>query len=163
MIKPKQRFNKLIAINKLSRKSKSGNYYWLFLCDCGNFTECLPQNVSKIKNGIKSCGCLLKSKHHGKSWLHKMIYDYKKHAKKLNVKYTLTKDEFETLVNGHCYYCNESPKNGIDRINPNWGYVLGNCVSCCKICNYMKRNLTDMEFLQHVHKIVAICTVSAVA
>ncbi len=163
MIMVGQKFNKLTAVNKSSRKSTSGNYYWWFKCDCGGITESLPQNVVKIKNAVKSCGCLLKSRHHGKSWLHKMIYDYKKHAKKLDVKYELTENEFEMFVNNCCYYCGKAPRNGIDRVNPTMGYVLNNCVSCCKICNYMKRNLTKEQFLNHIHKVVAMCTVSSVA
>jgi len=157
-----QKFHFLTALRP-GHQSTSGNFYWWFRCDCGKEIEILPQNVKKIKNGTKSCGCLLKSKHHGKSWLHRMIYDYKKHAEKLNVKYELTENEFEILVNNSCYYCGGLPKNGIDRVDPTKGYVLDNCVSCCKICNYMKRNLTKEQFLSHIEKVVAMCTVSSVA
>jgi len=89
-----------------------------------------------------------------------MIYDYKKHAKKLDVEYRLTKDEFEVLVNGNCYYCDGLPKNGIDRLDPSRGYISDNCVSCCKICNWMKRKMDYEEFIDHVKK---ICIVSSVA
>jgi len=162
MIKRGSKHYKLTALRRSNRKTSSGNYYWWFKCDCGDVKEILPSNVVKKKSGIKSCGCLLKSRHHGKSWLHQMIYDYKKHAEKLDVEYGLTEDEFEVLTNSHCYYCNESPKNGIDRVDPIRGYTLDNCVPCCKICNYMKRNLTKEQFLNHVEKVVAICVVSSV-
>ena len=36
--------------------------------------------------------------------------------------------------------------NGIDRINNKVGYVLKNCVSCCKNCNRAKSDLSIENF-----------------
>lgn len=37
--------------------------------------------------------------------------------------------------------------NGVDRMNNSLGYINKNCVSCCKICNYMKLEMSISEFL----------------
>ena len=36
--------------------------------------------------------------------------------------------------------------NGIDRVDNIKGYDLDNCVTCCSLCNWMKRDLTIKEF-----------------
>lgn len=65
---------------------------------------------------------------------------YKKRAKRLNVPFSLTFDEFSTLLHQPCHYCNVSPDpvGGIDRKIPSLGYVAENCVPCCWPCNWFK-------------------------
>jgi 5-methylcytosine-specific restriction endonuclease McrA len=43
--------------------------------------------------------------------------------------------------------------NGIDRENNNLGYVIENCVPCCRHCNEMKMDRDTINFLEHVKKI----------
>ncbi len=47
----------------------------------------------------------------------------------------------------------EVSMNGIDRIDSSLGYIVSNCVSCCKRCNYMKNSLSLEAFIAHVNKI----------
>ncbi len=162
-MKQGERHNKLIASHKTKRQAKGGNYYWVFNCDCGGVIETLPSNVLRPKGGTVSCGCVQKERHHGKAWLTSMIYDYIKHTEKLGVEYSLSRDEFEGLTKLSCFYCGDSTRNGIDRVDPIKGYVLDNCVPCCKVCNYMKRTMTVKEFMSHIKKVVAMCIVAAVA
>lgn len=72
---------------------------------------------------------------------------------------TLTFEEFKNIVSKSCKYCGENIKIiGIDRIDNNIGYILENCVPCCKICNIMKSTLSLEEFISHIkkiHKLVA--------
>jgi hypothetical protein len=44
--------------------------------------------------------------------------------------------------------------NGIDRINSAHGYVPGNVVPCCKVCNFMKQSLTQSEFIDNIRLIL---------
>lgn len=104
-------------------------------------------------------------------------------AKSRKIKYDLTKEYFLDLISKDCYYCSSKPKpwntyynrkkrkiitkgvtdewaeqqwvyiNGIDRINNEKGYEIGNCVACCHICNIMKQTLTEKEFLDHIERI----------
>jgi 5-methylcytosine-specific restriction endonuclease McrA len=65
---------------------------------------------------------------------------YKKRAQKQGVPFELTKKDWEFLINGDCEYCKRTPVTwfGVDRINPDDGYVNGNVVSCCWDCNLDK-------------------------
>ena len=65
---------------------------------------------------------------------------YKGRAKKQEVPFELTKDEWNTLIKGDCNYCGRSPTTwfGVDRKVPSLGYILGNVVSCCFDCNVDK-------------------------
>lgn len=162
-MKPKDKYHKLTAIKRSEKKSGNGNYYWWFKCNCGTMKEILPSNVVKNNNGVVSCGCVQKARQHGKAWLGSMIYDYKKHAKKLDVSYSFTRKEFEDMVSEPCWYCGDEPRNGIDRLDSLLGYSMSNCVPCCKVCNYMKRKMSVDEFITHARKVVAMCIVAAVA
>jgi len=70
----------------------------------------------------------------------------------------LTYEEYEELVTSHCYYCGEMETHkticGIDRLNSNIGYISGNCVSCCKMCNLMKGALHKDVFLMRIEHIL---------
>jgi hypothetical protein len=37
--------------------------------------------------------------------------------------------------------------NGIDRINNKIAYIIKNCVSCCSVCNFMKRDISKDVFI----------------
>lgn len=51
-----KKFNRLTVIKK-DGQYKSGNFKWLCLCDCGNYTHATS---SQLKTGdIKSCGCYI--------------------------------------------------------------------------------------------------------
>lgn len=64
------------------------------------------------------------------------------------------------LIGKPCHYCDTPPSNimktrnsiaplkysGIDRVNNSEGYVSGNCVPCCTICNRAKQGMSVSEF-----------------
>ena len=70
----------------------------------------------------------------------KNIYSvYKSGAKKRDLDFDLTFDQFMSFWQQDCSYCKRPiPTIGIDRVDSNIGYSLENCVSCCSICNCMK-------------------------
>ena len=48
----------------------------------------------------------------------------------------------ECLMNCKCFYCGYFPTigfNGIDRKNNDICYTYGNSVSCCHMCNMIKK------------------------
>ena len=86
-------------------------------------------------------------------------------AKIRGIENKLTQAQFRKLVTSVCAYCAKEPSirvfgkheievNGIDRINNDRDYTTRNSVSCCKLCNRMKSNLTTEEFFAHVYSIV---------
>lgn len=93
--------------------------------------------------------------------------NYQFKAKTKNRTFELTREEFIELTSSNCHYCNIEPKqeagkykfknfylyNGIDRIDNLIGYTKNNCVSCCKVCNRAKNNLTYLEFREYVQRL----------
>lgn len=158
-----QRFGKLIVIERVG-KNKQGNYCWKCSCDCGNETVVSGSHLRK--NAIKSCGCghIFPNK---EGVFNDLLRIYKRNARTRKLSFELTKEEFRKLVNGDCYYCGVEPSqthysrrrhskyiyNGIDRVDNNKGYLTENCISCCGLCNYMRRNKTQKEFCSHISKI----------
>jgi hypothetical protein len=82
--------------------------------------------------------------------------EYVRGAMKKNLQFNLTAEQFITLVNSHCYYCDEYDEArviGIDRVDSECGYLIDNVVPCCAICNRMKSDLEKGDFLNHICKI----------
>ena len=82
---------------------------------------------------------------------------YMRSARDKRLTFELTNDDFDTIVKTLCYYCGtfqDKGFNGIDRKNSEIGYVEGNCVSCCKMCNYMKGSLSEDAFLGRIEHIL---------
>lgn len=93
----------------------------------------------------------------------------------------LSKDEWLKIVFLPCFYCDLidtrtslcpskdncklfplSPEerarytikiNGIDRIDSNLGYVIGNCVPCCTMCNRMKLAHSQEDFFLQIKRV----------
>lgn len=69
----------------------------------------------------------------------------------------ITFEQWQDLMERPCYYCklNLVTNYGycLDRIDSNLGYTLENVVPCCQLCNQMKSNLTQKEFMNHVKRI----------
>lgn len=87
------------------------------------------------------------------------FYMYQKRAEEYRLPFEFTLDVFESLVTQPCYYCaiiQEKGFNGIDRKNQKEGYIGENCVSCCKVCNFIKGSLDNITFVQRVEHILTI-------
>ena len=65
----------------------------------------------------------------------------------------LTNEDKLTLWSSECYLCKKQPALGIDRLDSSKDYDIDNCKSCCTTCNYMKKDLSEVEFLSHIVQI----------
>jgi len=161
--------SKVIEVDDEHRKFK-------ILCHCGNTH--LMQRINlfrriKHKEDIvcKECGRIKTDKSHAKT-------DYPTFVKRVSrlikvgatvrkLDFNLSLIEIEKLINQDCFYCGNKPilyfnprqytteykRNGIDRIDSSIGYNINNCVSSCKLCNSMKLDSRQKEFLEQVNKI----------
>lgn len=77
---------------------------------------------------------------------------YKSNSKIRGREFTITFEQFESIVNQECFYCGESGY-GIDRIDNSKGYIIDNILSCCSMCNFMKHKLNFNEFIEQCNKI----------
>lgn len=151
------RYGKLLVIK---RDVKFGSDWgWLCLCDCGNTSVV---RMSSLRSGnTTSCGCSI-YKEDGEAARNILYIAYKHDAKKRDLDFILSKEEFKLLTSDNCFYCGIEPKqimraknnngdyiyNGIDRKNNKEGYTLENCLPCCGNCNRAKRALSFEDFLE---------------
>jgi hypothetical protein len=175
-----KKFGKLTVI-KFDRKA-SDSYELIFLCacDCG---ESVSVSNAALRRGTRAhCGC---SATHPARFdnipdrykvsredllIGRQMIAYKSHAKKSHRAFELSFGLFKSLILGNCHYCGASPArearnksgapsellvNGIDRIDSGIGYVDGNIVSSCAMCNIMKLDHSRGDFLGHAQKITA--------
>ena len=132
-----------------------------------NSCGCKQNDSSTWKNsdGPKSMPWQLPS---GVAAKNNLEYQYIRGAKKRNISYELTSEEFEELVTGKCNYCGRKHTQtakgqgktsgdfkytGIDRIDSKLGYVKNNCVSCCWDCNDMKKDRDVEQFVNHIKRL----------
>lgn len=47
--------------------------------------------------------------------------------------------------------------NGLDRLDPNLGYTVDNCVPCCFEVNRAKSDMLHRDFMQLIHDIAKFC------
>lgn len=99
-------------------------------------------------------------------------------ARKRGREWGISKELFMELSQMDCEYCGAAPANqlsgrmqnkagkdywvketgwynGLDRVDNSMGYTPDNVVTCCAICNRMKRDLPVDEFYAHLRKILA--------
>lgn len=155
-------FGRLTVI-ELSDKVKNKIRLWKCICSCGND---MYVNSYHLNTGrVNSCGCG-RYKDPGVANMRNMFIMYKHSAEKRKHFFNISLEEFSFITKQNCYYCGSKPKpmgllrlnglyvmNGIDRVDNNTGYVLDNCVPCCKDCNYAKRDMTAKEFIDFISRI----------
>lgn len=147
---------------------------WRCICDCGK--KKIASGVT-LRNGCtQSCGCIQKEitskrtrkTEYGATCANDVFCYYKNHAIKDDREFLLSKEEFLKLIINPCKYCGKeltnerkSPRSygsfkytGIDRIDSSKGYTKENSISCCSMCNFMKRHHDVQTFLNHVKLIV---------
>lgn len=169
-----QRFGKLqVAAIGEPEIRKDGRLLnrWLCLCDCGGSKNVQPCHLRK--GVVKSCGCLWRAfrLRGDEASFRQLFTQYRVNARARGHSFSLTPESVRAFTSANCFYCGSPPSipyrarggknkpapyifNGIDRIDNARGYLEGNCVPCCKLCNYMKRELSTDDFLAHVSRIV---------
>jgi len=74
---------------------------------------------------------------------------YKHSAKKRNLAFDITIEEFTKFWRVPCTYCGFKIHTiGLDRVNNELGYRVGNLTSCCQWCNVAKGKRSPKEFIQ---------------
>ena len=132
------------------KKTEYRPYYKVKCTKCGHIHVKLYNKTNWLN--YKGCQRCMASFDDPK--LNRIKNAYKSNAKVRNISWELTDSEFLELVTKSCVYCGHTQEyNGIDRIDPNKGYTINNCVPCCGWCNTMKLDHSLEEFLQHITNI----------
>lgn len=162
------KFHWLTVIGE-SKTRLMGQVTWECRCECGGRRLATSQML--LSGNAKSCGCMnFKLKNHGNrkfdtktSLLRAKASNYKAQAKARGLSWELSTEEAVSLIGGTCNYCGGKPSspfnhpslpqsgsimiNGIDRVDNKRGYVTGNVVPCCTICNTAKGTMSAKEFI----------------
>jgi len=159
------RFGKLVVLKHV--KTDYRGWHWLCQCDCGNQTVVVG---GELRRGTTyGCGCNRIIYPKGEAASRETFSLYKKNAKKRGIDWQLTLNEFLELTQGTCHYCGAKPTNeyigtrlngsyiynGIDRKNNDLGYTKENTVSCCKRCNFAKRDASYRDFVDYLDRLVS--------
>lgn len=161
------------VLSQSTRKDKSQRVYWTCECSCGTLKDVLG---TSLRNGTSTCcGCTKPCPKASYDSLYRKYYrsyQYGSKRKTNTYDFLLTFEEYLSLVKLPCYYCGQEPYdikylynrkskrdksldistkiNGIDRVDNSIGYVLENCVACCKMCNLMKLDNSESNFLKQI-------------
>lgn len=162
-----QKYGKLLVVkflySKIRTKDKRAHRHYLCHCDCGR--EKVITTGDLRQGRTTSCGCA--RKRFQDSPIRQVYQTYKSRCKRTGLLFELTLENFKALCGMHCHYCNRPPSNksvyrhfkefhlynGLDRTDNTKGYVLGNCVPCCELCNKAKRDISYEDFLHWVYEV----------
>lgn len=174
-----KRFGRLLVVDRAQSIVRGRIYItkWNVICDCGTKKAIIA--ASLYRGVTRSCGCLnretsskwMKNRHDTGQSLKKdaafmdLKRDYRVNSRSKGRAISLSDEDFRKLFSGDCYYCGQPPSNvrqttgdfivwnGIDRVNSELNYISENCVSCCTMCNLMKLDKSQNEFIEHCKKV----------
>lgn len=147
--------------------------WWSVKCRCGTETE---YPGKRLKRGeIISCGCMAgTTKELGESAKWASYCWTRINAKRRKIPFLLTLEQYLSLTGSPCSYCGIAwstqfpnykrkdgqdkfhgayKRNGIDRVDSSVGYIIVNCVPCCKTCNYAKAQMSLSQFRDWVYRV----------
>ena len=142
------------------------------LCQCTCGIKRFVKNTVLFKGRSTSCGHVGKFERCksprttlavGMAARNAALYHIKHSAKTRRVDFALSDEETLKLMEEPCYWCGRSKVNtssqksyngefrynGIDRLDNNNGYTVGNVVPCCGPCNRTKNILGKDEFISY--------------
>ena len=85
---------------------------------------------------------------------------YKGGARKRNISFELTEEQFFELIEKDCFYCArtvvDGKFHGVDRIINALGYEVNNCVPACFRCNEIKMDQSLEDTMEHVKRMLQV-------
>ena len=144
-----------------------GRSTWRCRCECAREKSITNWRLKTTKE----CGRCSNSLPDAEAAFRTIYATYVSNAKLSNREFTLSVGDSKELFGSNCRYCGKPPQamrkaryhesgfvyNGIDRVYNSKGYVEGNCVACCFMCNRMKFKFSAAEFIAHARRISAHC------
>ena len=138
---------------------------------CGN--ENWQPVLATVKTGESKFCCTPSSSAYedphesSRQWLY---HKYSISAKKRHIYFDISFTSFWNIISQPCLYCGEPPKptrpprqrgnwaqpvqaGTVDRLDSSLGYIEGNCVPCCSVCNTIKMAAPVETFLATAIKI----------
>lgn len=149
---------------------------WLCICDCGKEKVA---SAGDLRSGrTSSCGCAKRTPHltyrlknplpPGHVARNQVLASYRASAQRRGLAWELTDEQFEAIICQPCTYCGcaasnvtrsrsrsstEFIWNGIDRRDSALGYISGNVLPCCSVCNNAKRDMSYDDFMAWIARL----------
>ncbi len=168
---PGQRFGLLTVVQKTEsyqwRAGKKAQY--LCRCECGKEQKFLATMLAQGRQD-RCKVCAIKNRPQARNAVsaERRVYNLSvvQRSKKLDLPGELLSfKDWSWLVIRPCIYCGSEPKektwarnnkvviaNGIDRLDSDKGYIKGNCVPCCEVCNRAKNEMSVRQFKEWLFK-----------
>ncbi len=104
----------------------------------------------------------------GEAALNNLFGKYILRATQRGHSFNLSKEQFKEITSSNCHYCGVVPSqsaysngyktsdytyNGIDRKDNNVGYEINNVLTCCKTCNFAKRDMSYLDFINWIKRL----------
>jgi hypothetical protein len=105
------KFGRITAVEFIGTVNR--NSYWKFICDCGN--EFVAAGRYAIEGHKKSCGCIHKKKDRQSLGMNYHFRSTVKSARKRNLCFDLSFEQFSTIAKQNCFYCGVNPRM---KVNP---------------------------------------------
>ena len=159
----------IFEILDFDHRANKKKYYKVKCTKCGDISIRALSDIQHSKS-VKCKNCDKIGNNRG---FNRLYSQYIAGAKKRNIDFNLSPEEFYNIVTQNCHYCGQEPTerttdiitahntnihysaitNGIDRIDSSKGYFVENCVPCCEKCNKMKLDHSTKTFFSHIKKI----------
>lgn len=146
---------------------------------CPKCFETVVRRTDAILAGkVKSCGCCKNIQPKKYTIEERYVVDFYRTYERVataikNTEWEVSVPLFLELISSDCIYCGNPPEtrvahkkysdqasvvyfNGIDRIDSSIGYIEGNIVSCCSMCNRMKMDYQVGDFIRKCIQIASI-------
>jgi hypothetical protein len=160
-------FGHWVVLERANKPTKAA--MWVCKCDCG--TEQVVSGYHLRHGESKNWGCRrneAKELPKGVAGGNRVLSGYKRGAKKRNLSWELTNEQFFQLTQQNCHYCGLPPAmemkssptsrtgvfvyNGVDRKDSSLGYTSDNVVPCCKECQKAKSNTPYDVFIAFINR-----------
>ena len=157
----KRVYEKTPEVKEMRKKWRENNYdkvtrYWIeyrgrmIESDLNEYLKRNAERMKKYRDEHKEMFEEINSKRNVND-KYKVGY-YKNRAEKNSITYDVEDEIMIKLFHEPCVYCGmeitDKKLNGVDRLNNDLGYVESNIVSCCEMCNYMKRCMDSYIFIK---------------
>lgn len=113
-----------------------------------------------------TCGCEGKSRaSHINTSIRRAYDNIRYRAVRKGLEFDVAFEQFKEISQHDCFYCGAGPSNvcvtgggtfrynGLDRVDSGDGYVEGNIVVCCRVCNLAKLDMPIDVFLSWLDRL----------
>lgn len=157
------KFGEWTTVSEKYKRSNSHHYVVDVVCSCGKQTTVYAAQLTGGRTArCWTCGNGSKPRVSASDYVVNVVFGhYKKSAQKIELDFSLTKEDFSKLIFEKCHYCGREPINmvkdrytqrelpaysGLDRVDNSIGYSIKNVVPSCRWCNEAKKAKTSEQW-----------------